>query len=118
MRLYIGGSYQGQAELAQNETGRVPREVTRDQALTAPAIDCFHELVRGLTPAESRSFSSELIEKNPDCVVVCDEVGMGVVPLEPEERLWREAVGAAMCLLATNAEHVTRAVCGIPVRIK
>jgi len=118
MRLYVGGSFQGQRELALSETGRAPREVTREQAMTAPAIDRFHELVRGMTPVESRAFASELIEKNPDAVVVCDEVGMGVVPLEAEGRLWREAVGAAMCLLAERAERVTRVVCGIPVRLK
>jgi len=118
MRLYVGGSFQGQAELALRETGRAPEIVTRAQAMTAPAIDRFHELLRGMTPAESRAFASELIERNPDCVVVADEVGMGVVPLEAEGRLWREAVGAAMCLLASSAESVTRAVCGIPVRIK
>lgn len=118
MRLYIGGSFQGQAECALAETGRVPQEETRDSALSAPAIDRFHELIRGLTPPEARAFALELIEKNPDAVVVCDEIGMGVVPLEPEGRLWREAVGAAMCLLADRAERVTRVVCGIPVRIK
>ena len=43
---------------------------------------------------------------------------MGVVPLEAEGRLWREAVGAAVCLIASASERVTRAVCGIPVRLK
>ena len=118
MRLYIGGSFQGQAELALSETGRAPETVTREQALTAPAIDSFHELLRGLAPAEARAFATKLMEKNPDCVIVCDEVGMGVVPLEAEGRMFREAVGAAMCLLASRAERVTRVVCGIPLRLK
>ena len=118
MRLYIGGSFQGQAELASSETGVMPLDVTREQALAAPAINNFHELLRGLTPSEARAFATQLMKKNPDCVVVCDEVGMGVVPLAPEGRLWREAVGAAMCLLAAHAERVTRVVCGIPVRLK
>lgn len=118
MRLYIGGCFQGQAELARAETGIEPEDVTRDEALLAPAIDHFHELLRGLTPAEARAFATELMEVNPGCVVVCDEVGMGVVPMEPEGRQWREAVGAAMCLLASHAESVTRAVSGIPVKLK
>lgn len=118
MRLYIGGCFQGQAELARAETGVMPEDVTREQALTTPGINNFHELLRGLQPAEARAFATELMEKNPDCVVVCDEVGMGVVPFTPEGRLWRESVGAAMCLLASHAECVTRAVCGIPVRLK
>ncbi len=118
MRLYIGGCFQGQAELAWAETGVMPQDVTREQARTAPGINNFHELLRGLTPAEARAFAQELMEVNPDCVVVCDEVGMGVVPFTPEGRLWRESVGAAMCLLASHAECVTRVVCGIPVRLK
>ena len=118
MRLYIGGCFQGQAEIAHRETGLVPRTVGREEAVSTPAIDRFHELIRGLTPAEARAFAGELIEKNPDCVIVCDEVGMGVVPMAAEDRLWREAVGAAVCRLASGAERVTRAVCGIPVRIK
>lgn len=118
MRLYIGGCFQGQAELARAETGIEPEDVTREQALTAPCINNFHELLRGLAPAQARAFATELMEKNPDCVVVCDEVGMGVVPLEPEGRLWRESVGVAMCLLASHAQQVTRAVCGIPVCLK
>lgn len=118
MRLYVGGCFQGQAELARAETGRLPEPVTREQALTAPAIGNFHELLRGLTPSQARAFAEELLQKNPDCVVVCDEVGMGVVPVEPEGRQWREAVGAAVCLLASRAERVTRVTCGIPVRLK
>lgn len=118
MTLYIGGAFQGQAELARRETGLEPIEVGRDAALKAPAINRFHELLRGLTPKEARDFAAELIQKNPDCVVVCDEVGMGVVPLEAEGRLWREAVGAAVCLIASFSERVTRAVCGLPVRLK
>ena len=118
MRLYIGGAYQGQAELARAETGQAPRDVTREQAMAAPAIDNFHELLRGLTPAEARAFAQELLQKNPDCVVVCDEVGMGVVPFTPEGRQWRESVGAGVCLLASHAVCVTRVVCGIPMRLK
>ena len=118
MKIYIGGSFQGQAEAAERETGLKPEPVSRGAALSAPAINDFHELLRGLTPAEARAFAEALIEQNPDAVIVADEVGMGVVPLEPEGRLWREAVGRAMCLLAASAQSVTRVTCGIPVRIK
>ncbi len=118
MIIYIGGSFQGQAEIAEKETGLKPQVVSREMALSAPAINDFHELLRGLAPAEARAFAEALIEKNPDTVIVADEVGMGVVPMEPEGRLWREAVGRAICLLAASAQSVTRVTCGIPVRIK
>lgn len=51
-------------------------------------------------------------------VVTCAEVGGGVVPLSPEERAWREAVGQMSCALAERASCVVRMVCGIPVQLK
>ena len=51
-------------------------------------------------------------------VVCCCEVGMGVVPMDPAERAWREAVGRTCAMLATRATKVVRMVCGIPVVIK
>lgn len=51
-------------------------------------------------------------------VVVCDEVGCGVVPADPEGRHYREEVGRAACRLAAEARRVERIVCGIPVVIR
>ena len=47
-----------------------------------------------------------------------NEVGGGIVPMDREERAWREACGRALCVLATHADQVTRVVCGIGVRLK
>ena len=46
------------------------------------------------------------------------EVGAGIVPIDPGERAYREGVGRALCAIAQNSETVTRAVCGIGVRLK
>ena len=51
-------------------------------------------------------------------VVVCDEVGSGVIPLEKAQRLGREATGRLCCRLAAEAERVVRLVAGIPTVIK
>ena len=51
-------------------------------------------------------------------IVVCDEVGSGVIPLEKERRLGREATGRLCCRLAKEATKVVRLVCGIPTVIK
>lgn len=50
--------------------------------------------------------------------VVCCEVGLGVVPIDKDERAWRELVGRTCCQLAGHADEVIRMVCGIPVRMK
>jgi len=51
-------------------------------------------------------------------VVVCNEVGSGIVPMTREAREAREATGRLCINLAQRAERVVRLVCGIPVVIK
>ena len=52
-----------------------------------------------------------------DAVTIA-EVGGGIVPLDPEERVRRERAGRLACLLAERAEAVVRVFCGIPKVIK
>lgn len=51
-------------------------------------------------------------------IVVCNEVGSGVVSLGARERQAREATGRLCIQLAARASRVVRIVCGIPVVIK
>ena len=109
MKLYIGGAYQGQAEMAQAENPGMT--LYRD----------FHETIRKAVLAEGRdplAFAEAFCRDHPDAVVIANEVGAGVVPMAAEDRAFREAVGRVLCILARNAEQVTRCVCGIGVRIK
>lgn len=58
------------------------------------------------------------IKKNPDCIVICNEVGCGVVPMLKEEREYREQVGRMQVILAKSSESVERVICGIAQKIK
>lgn len=53
-----------------------------------------------------------------DCIVCCDEVGMGIVPLDRKEREFRDDVGKTLCALAKRADRVIRVFAGIGQRIK
>lgn len=105
MKLYIGGAYQGQVELAQRENP------------DAELIADFHLLLRNVA-GDPRSFAEEFFSQHPDAVITADEVGCGVVPVDAADRAWREAVGRSLCGLAQHADQVTRVICGIGVRIK
>lgn len=120
MKLYVGGLGHGQDVLAEKETGRTPKTVNSEEAFTAGAINNFEELVREQVKngIDAREYTKALIEKNPDAVVVCNEIGYGIHPLDREERLWREQTGRCLCILAEASESVTRVYCGIGQKLK
>ena len=108
MRLIIGGAYQGKRAYAAEKYG------------AENLIDRFHLLVRdwlesGKPPLE---MAEKLLHESPKAVIVMDEIGGGIIPIERSERLWREQVGKVGCFLAERAESVERIVCGIAVRLK
>lgn len=51
-------------------------------------------------------------------IVIATEVGGGVVPVDPAERLARERAGRLSCLLAQRARVVVRVCCGLPQVLK
>ena len=109
MKLYIGGAYQGQEELARQENP------------DGELFGRFHETIREKVLKDGQdafAFAEKFCREHPDAVVISDEVGSGVVPLAAEDRAFREAVGRVLCVIARNAGWVTRCVCGIGVRIK
>ena len=57
-------------------------------------------------------------KEQTELIVICDELGCGVIPAEKKDRIWREDVGRILCSLAARAESVERIICGIPVRIR
>lgn len=120
MKLYIGGKENGQRELAAKETGCAPVLCSPEAALSSPCIDAFHQTIRALlqTGGNAQAFARQLVQENPSAVIVCDEIGLGIVPLDPFERLWREETGRALCILAESAERVVRVYCGIAQVIK
>lgn len=49
------------------------------------------------------SLAEDLIRVNPDLILVSDEVGYGVVPIDAFDRAYREAVGRICTKLAHTA---------------
>lgn len=70
---------------------------------------------RSVDPIEA---VNKILSENPYVVIIMNEVGNGIVPIDREERKWREAVGKTGCFLAENAETVYRVVCGCAILIK
>lgn len=126
MRLVIGGACQGKRRAACRLFGYLPEDFldgkscSFSDALVCPAIYDFQELIRrGMQegyPLEE--FAEDLIRQNPEILIVSDEVGYGVVPVDARERAFREMTGRLCCRLAEEAETVVRVLAGVPMAIK
>ena len=66
------------------------------------------------TGGDPQALLPELLGK----AVTCDEIGCGVVPIEPFEERWREETGRLCCALAARADAVYRVWACIPQKIK
>ncbi len=122
MKLIIGGIGSGKLDYAAKLAGVCPEAVAVDfeGAKRAKILYGLHRCVR--TAMEAGEDPDLLIEAllaaNPEILVVSDEVGCGIVPVDPFERRWREKVGRVCCVLAGRADEVIRMDCGCPQKIK
>ncbi len=114
MVLIIGGMAQGKLDFARRELGV---SAWSEGALGEEScVYGLHRAIREL-PEPEKAIAA-WCEAHPNGVVICDEVGCGVAPLECTDRVWREKVGRICCRLAERAEAVYRVQCGLGVRIK
>lgn len=60
----------------------------------------------------------DFIAAYPDCIIISDEIGNGIVPMGREEREYRERLGRVQIELAEKAERVERVICGLGQRLK
>ena len=62
--------------------------------------------------------TEEILDVLNSCVIISQEVGCGLVPVDEEERRFREAVGRANCLISEKADVVYRVCCGLGLILK
>lgn len=126
MELVIGGAYQGKQDVTVRIFELNPSEILNgancslQEALQARAIRNFHLLIRSMMEKKQspEEFFEQLKDQNPDVILISNEVGYGIVPLERFEREWRETTGRICCMAAQEAIHVIRVVAGNAVYIK
>ncbi|RKX31371.1 MAG: bifunctional adenosylcobinamide kinase/adenosylcobinamide-phosphate guanylyltransferase [Verrucomicrobia bacterium] len=59
-----------------------------------------------------------MVRQGVSAVIVSNEVGMGIVPLGPENRRYRDLVGRANQLVAQKAQNVDFMAAGLVMRLK
>ncbi len=113
MILVIGAMASGKLEYVKS-LGYTDADISRGAHDERPVLYALEELVFS-DPGSSPALLDSLLKKD---IVVCCEVGSGVIPAERTAREAREATGRLCCRLAERAEGVIRLVSGIPVKLK
>ena len=130
MELYIGGYAQGKLGyvMLQHNSAKVFDNIEGFMN-AGTSLDCgrilngLHLIIKRLLDGGCNAEDVErkimqLAEDAPDAIIICNEIGCGIVPLDKAERLYRELTGRILVKLASKAEKVVRITCGIPQRIK
>ena len=132
MKLVIGGYAQGKLnyilQKIQEENCLICEECLpeADQAEMAGKhgktiiINHFHNWVKGQLHQGGNPEDDVVafLEKNPESIIISDEIGNGIVPIDAFERAYREKTGRLLVKLAAEADEVVRIICGIGQKIK
>lgn len=114
MILIIGGVASGKRTYAKEVLGISEIEMADGVLDEKRAVFNAHRLAVREEPALSALIDA-LCEKD---VVIANEVGLGIIPMEKRDREMRENAGRMTNRLAQRAEKVIRMVCGIPQILK
>ncbi|MDD7769345.1 bifunctional adenosylcobinamide kinase/adenosylcobinamide-phosphate guanylyltransferase [Suipraeoptans intestinalis] len=133
MKLIIGGAAQGKRDYAREQFGR-GRYLdgsccSREELYREKGVYDFQLWIRKRMQEEKEPFQEggkerlleqckAILQENPEIVIICNEVGCGLVPIEQADRQYRDLVGEICVWLAKEAEEVHRVICGIGRRIK
>lgn len=125
MRLIIGGKGQGKLALLLLEGFFTAEQVTDgatcsfNEICEKPVLNHLHLLVRRWTDSGNsmESLRKQLLNGKLQ-VILCDEIGSGIVPIHRAEEQWREDTGRLGCELAAKSMVVDRIFCGLKQRIK
>ena len=109
MILVIGGAYQGQYEFVKNELNISDEKIYKDFHLGMKEW-----LEQGRKPKE---LTEQVLDGRYE-VIISDEIGSGIVPIERDIRDWREQTGRALCEIAKRCDTVYRVQCGVAIKIK
>ena len=126
MILVFGGAYQGKLEyvletydLSNDDVYRCDREslhIDFDKKVIYGLDKFVYACVReGL---EAKELILRDIDRLKDKIIIFDDISKGIVPLDKDERAWREASGRCMVALGKLADEVVRGFCGLGTKIK
>lgn len=132
MILIIGGIGQGKRSFARQQAARRKggaasesisfvdgSSASWEEFLNAEYGCNLHLMIRRrLQENKWMGMEQQLLKTCPDRILITDEIGAGIVPVDAFEREYRELTGRICCKLAAEAKEVWRVTAGIGIKIK
>lgn len=129
MELYIGGFSQGKLNFVKSlyPNYKVFAEDDFEKILSLKnekfIWNNFHLTIKKLLSSKIESSKiqndlSKIILNNPEVIIISSEIGSGIIPLEKDERFFREFTGRLLCEIAKKSQKVVRIICGLTQRLK
>ena len=122
MHVILGGRFQGKRAYAQKLYTHFPAvsDLEDSNSLTPGLVVNVHLGVRRLLVQGENvcGFFAENLPILRQCVILCEEIGGGIVPVDAFGRLWRDETGKVYQFLAAEAEIVDRVFAGLALRLK
>ncbi len=122
MELIFGGAYQGKTQYAAKKYDFQDADIFTCEGLTLdPGARCICHLERFAKACQEAGLDAraEFDRQAPAaCVFIADDISCGIVPMDYQERAWREQAGRLLSFLAARADTVTRIFCGLPLELK
>ncbi len=122
MVLIFGGKYQGKVDYALEKYNLTEGDVFRctdtDVDYSKKIIADLQEYIwqctlRGIEAKEELDW-----ERLEDKILICDDVSQGLVPMDKDEREFREMVGRTLTFGGRRAKEVIRVFCGLGNKVK
>ena len=120
MKLIIGGAYQGKLNFAKETFELADADI---YTCIPGEIDFSKRCIYALEEftwnhPDPKAYFREHREEWEDCILILRDVFCGVVPMDPETRLWRQKTGRLAQYLSKEAKQVSRIFCGLEQRLK
>ncbi|MBO7252213.1 MAG: bifunctional adenosylcobinamide kinase/adenosylcobinamide-phosphate guanylyltransferase [Oscillospiraceae bacterium] len=124
MILIIGGAFQGKLDYAKESLG-----VTQDEIFVCSTdeIDFSRRCICNLenftrscceSGKDPIAYFVSNREKWENHIFLCQDLFCGVVPLDYQQRRWRQTTGRLCQFLSREAQQVSRIFCGLEQRLK
>lgn len=124
MILILGGAYQGKRSYAKRRFSLDEEDIFTCSAsyvdFSKKCLDHLEEFTYACVKAgvDPLAFFMDNRSRIQNKVLICQDIFCGVVPMERDLRLWRDATGKLCQYLASEADSVYRIYCGLEQKLK